>query len=326
MATESFNQKQLFIPKLQDSIQIDAEWDKYPWRGIAANNLSHHMGDTPSHFPKVEFKVAYDDEAIYVIWQVHDRYVIAVAEAYQGAVYKDSCVEFFFTPGEDVSVGYLNLEMNCGGTALFNFQTEPQTNRVEIAKEDFDKITVAHSLPKIVKPEIQDSLTWTVEYRIPFSIIEKNAPTIRPEPGVKWRANFYKCADNSSHPHWLTWSPVDYSRPNFHLPKDFGILEFGESTDVSSKADARKAPMSITAFPDPFNQKTTIRYSVYKPGRLRMDITNIQGVRVKMLFDRQHDAGKFSAEFDASSLPSGVYICSLTDGASIVHRKITLAK
>jgi len=43
---------------------------------------------------------------------------------------------------------------------------------------------------------------------------------------VTWRANFYKCADSTSHPHWLTWSPVDHPTPHFHLPAFFGTLEF----------------------------------------------------------------------------------------------------
>jgi hypothetical protein len=48
----------------------------------------------------------------------------------------------------------------------------------------------------------------------------------QPKSGVRWKANFYKCADKTSHPHWLTWSPVDYPTPKFHLPQFFGTLEF----------------------------------------------------------------------------------------------------
>jgi hypothetical protein len=39
-------------------------------------------------------------------------------------------------------------------------------------------------------------------------------------------ANFYKCADQTSHPHWLTWASVDYPQPKFHLPEFFGRLVF----------------------------------------------------------------------------------------------------
>lgn len=55
---------------------------------------------------------------------------------------------------------------------------------------------------------------------------EKSTKIERPRPGVTWRANFCKCADDSSRPHWLTWSPVTDSEPAFHRPKYFGILEF----------------------------------------------------------------------------------------------------
>ena len=48
----------------------------------------------------------------------------------------------------------------------------------------------------------------------------------KPGTGVSWRANFYKCADKTSHPHWLTWAEIDYPNPKFHLPDFFGRLDF----------------------------------------------------------------------------------------------------
>ena len=44
--------------------------------------------------------------------------------------------------------------------------------------------------------------------------------------GQTWRANFYKCADASVFPHWLTWSRVGLPEPDFHQPAFFGTLEF----------------------------------------------------------------------------------------------------
>jgi hypothetical protein len=65
-----------------------------------------------------------------------------------------------------------------------------------------------------------------VEYTLPFSILEKYMKVDLPMPGKKWRANFYKCGDKTSHPHWLTWAPVEFPKPNFHLPGFFGMLIF----------------------------------------------------------------------------------------------------
>ena len=69
-------------------------------------------------------------------------------------------------------------------------------------------------------------MTWTVAYALPVSLLRDYGPVLTPSPGAAWRGNFYKCADNTSHPHWLTWSPIDHPRPNFHLPHTFGRLVF----------------------------------------------------------------------------------------------------
>jgi len=83
-------------------------------------------------------------------------------------------------------------------------------------------------LPKTVDPEIKVPTRWVVEYRIPFHILRKYHDFHDPSGGDLWSANLYKCADETSHPHWLTWSPVEFSSPNFHLPAYFGVLQFME--------------------------------------------------------------------------------------------------
>ncbi|MFC2158292.1 carbohydrate-binding family 9-like protein [Acidobacteriota bacterium] len=214
------------VTRLTSEIKIDARWDKSPWSEVQALPISRYMGDKPAHIPHVQAKVLWDKEAIYVIFRVEDNYVRAVTTRYQGPVYRDSCVEFFFTPGTDISFGYFNLEVNCGGTALFNFQKKPREDVVSIPEEDFQKIVIAHTMPKKVEPEIESPVVWAVEYRIPYKILKEYTDVTPPSPGVEWRANFYKCADLTSHPHWLTWSPVNFPRPNFHLPEFFGTLVF----------------------------------------------------------------------------------------------------
>ena len=171
-------------------------------------------------------KIAYDSQAIYVIFRVEDRYVLAVAGKSQDPVFLDSCVEFFFTPDNDISKGYFNLEMNCGGTLLFKYRRLDNQPPTIISSDDCSRIPVAHTLPKRIDPEIQEPVTWTVEYAIPLDILRKHVSISEPKSGTVWRANFFKCADNSSHPHWLTWNKVEFPVPKFHLPEFFGEIEF----------------------------------------------------------------------------------------------------
>jgi hypothetical protein len=88
------------------------------------------------------------------------------------------------------------------------------------------QIKIASSASGPIQNEIAKPLTWTLEYAVPFEILSKYAGIIRPKEGVAWRGNFYKCADDSSHPHWMVWLPVSGETPDFHRPDCFGLLKF----------------------------------------------------------------------------------------------------
>lgn len=214
------------VTKLTEAINIDGNWNKPTWKKIKPMVINKHMGEKPAHRPKVQAKLAWDDNALYIIFYVEDHYVRAVAKKYQDSVCKDSCVEFFFTPGSNLGLSYFNIEINCGGTVLFCWHPEGR-DAMPIAAKDCDKVEISHILPKIIDPEIKEFTTWTIEYRLPFTIVKKYCPcAAKPAPAVVWKANFYKCADATSHPHWLTWSFVNYPSPRFHMPKYFGTLKF----------------------------------------------------------------------------------------------------
>jgi hypothetical protein len=38
--------------------------------------------------------------------------------------------------------------------------------------------------------------------------------------------NFYKCADDTENPHFLSWNPILLATPNFHCPDYFGGIFF----------------------------------------------------------------------------------------------------
>ncbi|MDA0660674.1 MAG: carbohydrate-binding family 9-like protein [Planctomycetota bacterium] len=209
-------------------VTVDGNWDNARWRDVPCAELTRYMGKKPDHFPRTQVKLQYDDEALYVIFRVEDRYVRAIAVNNNDAVCTDSCVEFFFSPVSDIAKGYYNLEMNCGGTMLFHCQTASQVNQTPIRTEDIAKIQVVPSLPKRVEPELTEPTTWTVEYRLPFAAFVHYfpEPIVLPAPGAIWHANFYKIGDHTSHPHWLTWAHVDVPQPDFHRPEFFGKLQF----------------------------------------------------------------------------------------------------
>lgn len=216
------------VAKTNKPVTINGDWDKQQWKKVKPLKILNYMGKIPNFKPQAEAKMMYDKDNIYVIFRVKDRFVRSVVQEYNGNVSGDACVEFFFAPDTQFPERYFNLEINAGGTPLMFFIAPPYPKGkfIKLEPKDFEQIEIAHSLPKIVDPEIIDSVTWTIEYRVPLSLLEKFSTITRPAPGVVWKANFYKTASQSSNPHWITWSFVDYPNPNFHLPQFFGRLKF----------------------------------------------------------------------------------------------------
>jgi hypothetical protein len=206
--------------------EINADWKKGIWETVKPLVLVNFMGERPAHFPETRVKLLYDSLNIYVIFNVRDRYVRAVAKETHGKVWMDSCVEFFFSPGADTERGYFNFEANCKGVFLFEYHTGNGGTSGFVNREDCSKVKISQSLKLNVENEITEPVEWNLEYSIPVSVLKKFIKVDDPGPGVIWRANFYKCGDQTSHPHWLTWAPVNFPRPKFHLPEFFGRLIF----------------------------------------------------------------------------------------------------
>ena len=180
--------------------------------------------ESSAHPPETRFYVLHDGAALYVQFRVKDAHVRSVQTEYQGPVYTDSCVEFFVQPVK--GKGYFNVEINAGGTLLLTYIEDPtrvpggfaRFTRVESAWGS--QVQIQSSLPRIVEPE--RAAEWSLRYRIPFALFEHYTGV---ETEKEWRGNVYKCGDNTSHPHWIAWSPV--SALNFHLPECFGAISLG---------------------------------------------------------------------------------------------------
>jgi len=214
------------ITQRRDPITIDGSWNKPVWQKAKPIGITNFMGSKPGFFPVVQAKMMYDDDNLYVIFNVQDRYVRCITTEYNGPVWQDSCVEFFFSPDIRQPGKYFNLEINCAGIPLMHYNTVPRKEAIHLEINDLKKIDIAGSLHGIIDPETKGPVTWTLEYKMPLAILAKYAPITRPAKGVQWKANFYKIAENNSNPHYLTWTVLKNEIPDFHLPAFFGCLTF----------------------------------------------------------------------------------------------------
>ena len=79
-------------------------------------------------------------------------------------------------------------------------------------------------------------------------------------------------------------------------------------------------------YPNPFNPTTDISYQLPEESFVRLSIYNILGQEVRTLVNQTEQPGYKSVRFDASTMPSGIYIYRLTAGTFTDIKKMIILK
>ena len=171
--------------------------------------------------PDVKFKIAYTRHEILLKYYVTEQWFKAEKTGTNQEVYEDSCVEFFVSPSDDGI--YYNLEFNAIGTCLMG----SGTGRENLKRADPEFISTVRRKGSAGEKSINEKngdFSWTITMAIPFSVFFHH--NITGLKGMTFRANFYKCGDKLTVPHYVTWNPVGTAKPDYHRPEYFGLLKF----------------------------------------------------------------------------------------------------
>jgi hypothetical protein len=78
--------------------------------------------------------------------------------------------------------------------------------------------------------------------------------------------------------------------------------------------------------PNPFKEKTAIKYCVPEEIRIKLEIFNNEKEKIKTLVNEIKEAGTYQVEFRPNGFDGGIYLYQLTAGNVILKRKMTLTK
>lgn len=80
-------------------------------------------------------------------------------------------------------------------------------------------------------------------------------------------------------------------------------------------------------YPNPFNPGTMISYSVPEIGRVTLKTYNVIGKELVTLVDGVKNAGSYTARFDGTQMPSGIYLARLSwDGKTLTRKFLLINK
>ncbi|HNX27653.1 MAG TPA: carbohydrate-binding family 9-like protein, partial [Phycisphaerae bacterium] len=208
------------------------KWDGAYWKDVKAVKVDNFHVRSTSHRPVILCKATHSGDQIHIFFKVDDNYVRSVNTRMQDPVSRDSSVEFFVMPPNPTGA-YFNFEINAGGTLYLSYVEDPSRKPLGplakftlVDEKWLPELHIKHSMPTVVEPEIQQPTTWTIQFSAPVALFEEYMDKkLGRLGGQTWRANFYKCGDKTSHPHWASWTEIG-SELNFHLPERFGTIIF----------------------------------------------------------------------------------------------------
>jgi cyanophycinase len=79
-------------------------------------------------------------------------------------------------------------------------------------------------------------------------------------------------------------------------------------------------------YPNPFNPSTKIMYDLPKSGKVKIEVFNLLGQKIKSLLNKTMPAGSHQVEFTAYDLPSGVYLYRIEAGNFQQVKKMVLLR
>lgn len=177
-------------------------WEAYPYHPIAVVDLAR------------------TDKNLYLHFFVRGNSLKALFAEDGSPVHKDSCVEFFVKPPRGAHK-YVNFEFNCIGTCDASYR-QSRAEKTGFTAEEYALIRRHSSLGNDTFDEKTGVYSWELTVAIPFTLMGINPKRLP----ATLHANFYKCADETEYPHFLSWSPIDLPEPDFHCPEYFGELHF----------------------------------------------------------------------------------------------------
>ena len=108
------------------------------------------------------------------------------------------------------------------------------------------------------------------------------------------------------------------------------VITYTVSPVVGNHQSSSEIPQTFALeqnFPNPFNPTTLIKYDVAKASNVSIKVFNVLGSEVATLISQDLAPGKYTVDFNASHLATGIYFYSLiVDGAKLDSKKMILVK
>ena len=243
----NYNPKKYVCYRTTSKINLDGKLLESDWKNTS---WTHSFLDIEGKLkPKYQtrVKMLWDDNYFYFGVNMEEPNLWATITERDAVIFHDNDFEIFIDPDGDTH-NYMELEVNAFGTEWDLLLLKPYRDQEKVAVDSWnmvDLITAIHLDGTLNDPSDVDN-GWSIEFAIPWRVLEENAPKSLPIDGDQWRINFsrvqwdlevingiYKKLEKPEY-NWV-WSPQGIIA--MHYPEMWGFVQFSSKRTGGMKSE-----------------------------------------------------------------------------------------
>jgi|TARA_B110000114_G_scaffold163267_1_gene181938 hypothetical protein len=221
------------VSKASEAVLIDGEMNEKIWKKTEARKLDYfYKVDAPDDAQQTVFRMLWDEEYLYVFFQMKDKFLTVRETQRDGAPYLDDCAEIFFITVPDSLDTHFGYELNLNKAANDFIYFNDFYQGKDLAFKGFNpnyKVEVTY------KGTINDNsdidIGWTMELAIPISNFGYLGQVVPVAAGNRWAFLAIRQDRNDVEGDRRSISTIfpiyDISK-NVHQANRFGLMEFIE--------------------------------------------------------------------------------------------------
>lgn len=212
----SADMKTYTVKRATEPIVLDGILDEADWAAAAPAGDFVFPWWTSGEKEMTVVKMLWTDEFLYLAYACDDKYIWADHYNTNASVSIDDCVELFWNPSPDLQANYYQFEINALGNILSIMRGTRQTIMLPHISQHIDGT---------LNNDGDTDKGWVVEMALRYSEYPELSTATPPKDGDFWRIGLNRCGGKSNY-QYSQWSASQTTKPNFHVPDDFGRLNF----------------------------------------------------------------------------------------------------
>jgi len=136
-------------------------------------------------------------------------------------------------------------------------------------------------------------------------------------------ASEYNDPEDPFNPGYAIWPAMGYLRNDMGT---YGGQGVGYVLSVEEEEGSPPPGLLLSSYPNPFTASCTITLTVPESCQLTLCVYDLSGRLVRSLFEGVQPAGNYTAWFDGSDLPSGVYVVTLRTSNQMTSHRCVLVR